>query len=563
MRALILLVLALLVSGCAAGPTPWDGPRLADPRDALTVEDLLGGPLPPVLDTSYLARPAWAEGDGEPLAGVMDLDGGELELDFARTRSRYPGEDRFPATSIALASDGGRLVTRAVGERDPDSLWDVRVGTGAVWREAGDGGWNRGSFPIDLVDGVFNQVRNCVATFVYREGEASRAFVQCGQETADALDDQIGDLHGFVPVDAGLAPLWDAEAMVEAQRVSQASRIPVHPLSEWDRDGELAALFDRGRLTWAPTSVGAVYDGGVLYVHPAMTRQGPHPYPDEMHHGVFSVTKSLAGALAMFAFAARYGDGIFEARITDHVPALADRPEWQGVTFAHALDMATGTWGGEDAGLLFEPLVLAGSADEALANIAALGDAPEGAGEAFRYATTNTFVLSSALQHYVEEREGPGVRYWDLVRAEVLEPIGVYDLDLLTTHDDRPEDRIPLLGFGARPTLDQAARIARLLTNEGEHDGRQLLHRGRVREALGRTGWDGLRVDGRLRYRHSFWSRTVRTGGCRTEVSFMQGHGGNHVLLLESGVVVFRFMDELDDDPAALARAAERVKPSC
>ncbi len=34
----------------------------------------------------------------------------------------------------------------------------------------------------------------------------------------------------------------------------------------------------------------------------------------------------------MFYLAERYGDGIFDERITDHVPDLADHPGWQPVT---------------------------------------------------------------------------------------------------------------------------------------------------------------------------------------------------------------------------------------
>jgi len=439
----------------------------------------------------------------------------------------------------------------------------VLVGTGAVWSEAQDGDWSRASLPLDLVDRYFNQVRNCVATFVYREHQVSHTYVQCGQETADLDDEQVGDLRALVPAELDGELQADPAQVIEAHEQASAGRIPTRSLSDWDRDGELAAYFDRALHTNASTSVGAVYDGGVLYVHPARTRQGLHPYPDQMHHGVYSVTKTLAGALALLYLAQRYGEDVFDERIADHVPALADRPEWQGVTFLHALNMATGTRGGESADLLFEPLVLADSAEQALANIAELGDAPPAPGEAFSYATTHTFVLSSAMQHYVREREGPGVHYWDLVHQDVLVPIGAQDLDLLRTRDADPVDRIPTLGFGARPTLDQAAKIARLIANEGEHEGAQLLHRGRIRQALGRTGWEGFEVDGDLRYRHAFWVQSIRAGSCRVEVTYMQGHGANHVVLMPSGVILVRFMDEQDDDLVSLVRSAEAIRSSC
>jgi CubicO group peptidase (beta-lactamase class C family) len=556
----------LFLSACSAAPAPWDGPGLSRPRLALTVEQLHAGALPELLDTSFLARPNWADDAEEPFIGELDLEMAELHLGFAGGRALYGGEDRFPAVTLGFVSDRGQLIPevrgRALSGRASGSLWDVYPGTGAVWHEPEDEDWNRASFPLELTDRFFNQVRNCIATFVYRGNDVSPVYLQCSQETADLDDQQIGDLQAVVPALLGPAS-FDAGSVVEQHALHQARRLPVRPLSAFDTDGELAELFAEPLQTRASTSVGAVYADGTLFVQAPQTRHGPHPYPDAMRHGVYSVTKSLAGAVALFALAERYGEHVFDERITDHVPELADRPAWQGVTFSHALNMATGTRGGEAADLLYEPLVLADTRDEAVANIAALGDAPEAPGEAFRYATTNTFVLSVALQHYVEEQEGPGARYWELVREEVLDPIGAGDLPLLNTRDEDPASRVPLLGFGARPTLDEAAKIAALIRDEGTYEGQQILHAGRIREALGKTGWEGMRVDGRTRYRHAFWSRSVRVGGCRSEVSYMQGHGGNLVMLLPSGVLVFRFMDEQADDVRALARAAERLRSSC
>ena len=54
-----------------------------------------------------------------------------------------------------------------------------------------------------------------------------------------------------------------------------------------------------------------------------------------MRHAVYSVTKSMAGALSMFYLAERYEVEIFDALIPEYVPALRDHPAWQGVTFSH------------------------------------------------------------------------------------------------------------------------------------------------------------------------------------------------------------------------------------
>ena len=78
---------------------------------------------------------------------------------------------------------------------------------------------------------------------------------------------------------------------------------------------------------------------------------------------------------------------------------------WQGVTFSHALNMVTGTVGSEILEHLYSTLIVAETAEEAINNIAGLGDAPEPPGQAFNYASTNLFVLSYALQQVCREKE--------------------------------------------------------------------------------------------------------------------------------------------------------------
>jgi len=565
--AVLALGVALALTACRDdAPEPWDEPVLTQPRTQLTVDQLLHDGAFPFLDLSFFARPDWAQGDPAPFSGSIAFE--ERTLVLTAPHEPYPGEALFSSVTLDFVSDGDALVPRRRGVIDTrplgGSYWDVAVGVGRVWREPGDGEWSRASFPLNLLARYVGEVRNCVATFAYTAAAMSRVALQCSQETAVLEAGQVGDVRAVVPATYEPKAFADGDDFLEDYRRSASRRIPVAPLSAIDRDGEIAEVFEKSLWTHASTSLGAVYLDGTLYLHPPRTRHGTYPYPGGMRHGVFSTTKSLAGALAMFYFAERYGEDIFDARIADHVPAFAHLPEWQGVTFAHALNMVTGTRAGDrtEEDLLYEPLELAPDSETAIRNIARFGDYPEAPGEKFNYATTNTFVLSYALQNYVEAREGPGVQYWDLVEEHVLAPIGADGFGLLRTRDADPADRVPILGLGAFPTLDVAAKIARLIFDEGEHEGVQILHRGKVREALGRTDWEGYAA-GRNRYRHSFWSMSLRAGGCRFEVPFMEGMGGNHVVLLPSGALVFRFMDEFDMDIAPLVRAVERVRSSC
>jgi CubicO group peptidase (beta-lactamase class C family) len=61
-----------------------------------------------------------------------------------------------------------------------------------------------------------------------------------------------------------------------------------------------------------------------------------------MRHQVFSVSKSLGAALTLLRLAQTYGDRVFDLKIKDYVRVTAFHDGWERVTFADALNMATG-----------------------------------------------------------------------------------------------------------------------------------------------------------------------------------------------------------------------------
>ncbi|GIV61544.1 MAG: hypothetical protein KatS3mg044_0410 [Rhodothermaceae bacterium] len=565
---LTFLLPALLMGACRNEPVSWKGPKLTQPREQLTVAQLQGRQALPLMDMSFFAQPEWSKPAALPFSGALSFE--DTELIFPIERAYYPGENIFPGITLEFLSHGQELIP-VRGEiltydLPTESGWNVLVGTGKVWHEAADGAWDRASFPLSLTDSYIGQVRNCVATFVYKRDTASNVYVQCSQETADLNDRQVGDIRVMLPAAYEPRTYADSLSIIDKRKRLQSERLPVHPLSDIDAHSEIANYFDKKLYTNAPTSLGAIVMDDKIYLHPPQTRHGPYPYPSEMRHAVYSVTKSMAGALAFFYFSERYGNELSDARITDYVPALATHPAWQGVTFLHTLNMATGTEGGEDAGHLYEVLVKARTAEEAIRNIAELGDAPSGPGERFNYASTNFFVLSYALQNFVNEKEGKAISYWDLVRENVLTPLGAEDFTLLHTLEEDGSEGLPILAYGAWPTLDNAAKIALLFSKEGNYEGRQLLNKGKCREALGRTVWPGYDTGNDYRgkyYRHSFWATDVKANGCRVHVTYMLGYGGNYVWFFPSDVIAIRFMDEYDLDFRDLVQGIEQIRPSC
>ena len=288
---------------------------------------------------SYFARPEWATEANHSFSGYISFE--DTRLIFNKERASYPGEDIFPGFSIGFISNEGELIpvqNETIFTRDQsDSFWDVIIGAGKIWQEKNDEGWSRASFPLSLIDRYMGQVRNCVATFIYQPDRISNVYVQCSQETADFLDNSGGNIRVLLR-EVNYQPMNfpDSKQVIEQHNQYESRKLPVLPLSAIDTDHQIADYFNKTLWTNASTSLGAVVVEGKIYLHPPNTRHGLYPYPGEMRHGVYSVTKSMTGALALFYLEERYDDEVFEQLISDYVPALANHPAWQGVTFSHA-----------------------------------------------------------------------------------------------------------------------------------------------------------------------------------------------------------------------------------
>jgi CubicO group peptidase (beta-lactamase class C family) len=317
-----------------------------------------------------------------------------------------------------------------------------------------------------------------------------------------------------------------------------------------------------------------------VYAKGCHTRSGPYPYCRHMRHGVFSVTKSLSAAVALLRLAAKYGDGVFEEKIADHIGVTATHDGWKDVTFADALSMAVpiGEVGprrdwpdpapDENQPKMLAWLIKARTAQEKLDHGFSYGRYPWERGEVVRYNTIVTLTLAAAMDAYLKRKEGPNAHLWDMVADEVYRPIGLLHAPKMHTVEPDGDRGIPLLGFGLTPTIDDLAKLATLLQARGQHNGTQILSAAKIDEALRRTA-AGLstRVASRFgdqRYHLSFWSLPYRTAlGCSVHVPYMLGYGGNIVVLLPNGVSAFRFADGHIYDPETMILAGEAIRPLC
>jgi hypothetical protein len=150
-----------------------------------------------------------------------------------------------------------------------------------------------------------------------------------------------------------------------------------------------------------------------------------------------------------------------------------------------------------------------------------------------------------------------------MVKENILEPLGIEHLPLTRSRESNGELGTPIMGWGSYPTVHEAIKIGKLLHDEGNLRGQQVLSRAKVREALFRTSYQGYDAPGTDRYLHSVWLVSVSTSSCRVGVPLMAGHGGNYVMMVPSGLTLIRFSDANSYDVAPMVRAVERYRSSC
>jgi hypothetical protein len=110
-----------------------------------------------------------------------------------------------------------------------------------------------------------------------------------------------------------------------------------------------------------------------------------------------------------------------------------------------------------------------------------------------------------------------------------------------------------MMAYGWYPNLQDLAKLARLIHDGGRHDGRQLLHAGKLEEILYGPEDRGLATGDPThpRYHMAFWhARYGGPDGCELWLPEMRGWGGNLVSLMPGGLTGFRLAKNWDGEGA-------------
>jgi CubicO group peptidase (beta-lactamase class C family) len=510
--------------------------------------------------------------------GKLTVPGFKMSFIGLMGQPASPGQDQFPGFSAQFFTYRDMLVPVESGilpALDPDSFWSIILSPGEIWSEPDDSGMSRAAFPFLLVSADSNEAHNGLATFLYDGERASSFRFQVVQETVpwNRFDAWGQHTMSYEP-----GQVANREALVE-QLSDQLDRdLEVRPWSELEaqHDAVLLGTFT-GPVDLLDISATGLIVEDSIYMQPCYTRYGDFPYCQYMRHGIFSVTKSMGGAMAMLQLAQRYGEEVFDLHVAEYVTVPASHDGWQAVTFADALNQATGIGDdpspqvkditSEEGTEKWNRFAMARSTQEKLDVIATYGKYPWGPGEVARYNSTNVFVLSVAMDRFLKSQEGPQADIWDMVLEEVYNPIGIYAAPIMRTLEPDGSRGVPIFGYGMYPTVQDMAKVAMLLRNGGQHEGRQLLHAGKVAEILSSIEEAGLpssefNAFGEGRYHLSFWAMPYRSRrGDKVMIPYMSGFGGNRVVFNPNGIISFRVTDAVNYELDHLVRVADGIGP--
>ncbi len=577
------LAVALLCGACN-GVGSGDGERIP-------LEELARGAWAPpaMLANDRFLPSSEAEPARHPFSGTIALTGAEMQTDPADLDPRrIIGRDtkRFPDVSLGFVVDGRDLIPWdrnliVSGTRtEAGSYWDVLVGPGTVWSEPGET-WSRAAFPLQLASSVENETYNGVATFAFNDREVSGVRFQTVTQGRPYFLVQRRLMWGQLAAEytPGPAP---AEA-VEAFAAEKARRLPLRPISDLrPQVGDTAFDAMHGNMNVESMVTAAFLVRDTLYAADCPTPFGELPFCREQRFGIWSVTKSTGNTVAALRLAQRYGRGVLDERVADHLDVTADHDGWDDVRFRDVLNMATGVGEGStrtepnttgDGYLIgYDDWYTAISKDARIRQVFRASNHPWGPGEVVRYRDQDAFLIGAAMDAYLKHRAGDGADLWEMLEEEVYRPIGVPHAPTNRLIEADGSLTLPQMSQGYYPTVDDLAKIARLLQDGGVHEGEPLLHPELTAEVLYRTDVRGIAFGppaeiGQPSYSLALWHQNhVGEGGCVVDLTRMSGWGGHRVVLFPNGIVAIRISKVAGSEASpvdGLAAVADRLDPFC
>jgi hypothetical protein len=568
-------------------------------RSVLTYGELFSNTAPssPVNDSAGFAVPTGAAAPSQIFEGTLTLSnptssgGFRLLRDDTKMDTGTDSARRHLANfSFQFVQTGSYLIPVQQGlVITGSSAWNYIVGPGRVWKEDGDHGYMRASLPFALVERNQNCVHNGEMTFLFsnkKRPRVSQVRYQITQETCEYFKFNMwGQLSAtYVPSKVAGAAEVRRAALDEI-----ANRLPTKPFNElatdYPKSGLDLANFMSGRKFPEDVTTYGLFINGIHYVGNCQTRYGMYAFCDNMRFASYSVAKSAFAGVALMWLGEQYGSSVYGELIRNHVPEYVNGGDWTNVTFANTSDMATGNYVStkeeeDENGPLADPFVDAEPYAEKIKDAFMPFPHKANPGTIFVYQSSATFILTQAMNSYLQQRQGSGADIFNSIRDMVYKPIHFSQGGLTALRTDNSPAGRPVGGWGLYFIQDDVAKLGRLLINSGGMiDGKQVLEPTRLKESLFRTAdptgvglpvpWsENPSVPNTYRYHNFFWARHMTPAEfpqyhCDFWVPLMSGYGGNSVLLLPNGATFYIFSDGEEWEWFGAVNEINKISPFC
>jgi hypothetical protein len=389
-------------------------------------------------------------------------------------------------------------------------LWEFILEPGTVRK--GSDGTSLASLPFALEEKNENCIHNGTMSFSFGgDGSISDVSYQIAAETCTYFQ---FDMSGVFAATYTPGHVAGAKKIIKAHKEEAATLLPTKSFAD------LAALHPEIDVSQfgSPLDVnpadmtfyGLVLDG-VNYVGGCNTRAGAYPFCGAMDAPSYSVAKSVFASTMAIRMEKLY-PGMMGQKIASFVPQCTASGNWNDVTFANALDMATGNYNSSgdevdefsaDMTNFFLPLTHTAKIGYAC-NHYPRQSKP---GTLWVYHTVDTYNLGTALRAFYAAQAPSGHDFYrDILIDPIWHKLNLHPaLDVARrTYDDVAQ---PFAGYGLTLQPDDIAKLAIFLNNNhGKLAGKQILDSAMLDAALQRNPNDpGLRAGSDdLRYNNGY-----------------------------------------------------------
>ncbi|MBE0682280.1 MAG: hypothetical protein IH589_10230 [Anaerolineales bacterium] len=577
------------------GPTPTPPPGGSVPGDPLTgngsvtrtlltYNDLFNGSSTAPVDDSAFALPANAAMPDHVFEGRLELLNEATSGGFSEVKDtyRYTGSGdnprkHLPEFSFEFVQNGSHLIPVTQGLiYTGHPYWNYIVGPGRVWKENSDNGYSRAAFPFAIVQRNANCTHNGVMTFLFNNSGISKVRYQITQETCVYYKINMwGQLNGtYSAYSVTNAATYKANHAAEV-----ANRLPTRPIADLAIDypgsGVNISNFGSG-VTPAHMTYYGVIINGTNYVSGCNTRYGTYAFCENLRAPSYSTAKSAFAGVALMRLGQKYGTGVYNLLVKDYVPEYTSSiGTWTNVTFNNTIDMATGNYRlagyeSDEAGSYMETFFLAETYTD---KMTAAFNFPfkVSPGTYWVYHSSDTFIVTRAMNNYLQAQEGSGADIFTMVKNEVYTPINL-SAGASTVRTDNSTTGAPFGGYGLFWTRDDIAKVAKFLNNDnGYANGAQILQSAMLVDSMqGNASDRGLDTTGSpvFNYNNGYWAKNMTPSEfpqytCSFYVPFMSGYGGITVAMAPNGATYYYFSDNEEFSWYTAVNEMDKLAPMC